>query len=102
MFNRIKYTHEEVARFFDVMDRSKREQDYKIAQLNSRLELAIAYIPASYEVEEHKGLDSVHYWMVVKNHPILGCFESQKFPTKGCAEKSLKDHFNLLEFRKVG
>ena len=53
------------------------------------------FIPASFTVEQHLPTDG---WQVVKTHPILGKAFSQLFPTKGCAQKCLDEHFNQLQF----
>lgn len=67
-------------------------------QFRQRMNLCEQYIPSSYEVTE---LEYAKCWIVVKEHPILGTFHSQQFPSKGCAQKSLDDHFKLLQFSLV-
>jgi hypothetical protein len=105
-----KYSYDELHDFMERSDRHRREMRHEIDQLKQGLNQAIRFIPASYEVEEitrqkfNKSIGQfvpeleVIGWTVVKNHPILGKSVSQPFPTKGCAEKALKEHFDLLQF----
>lgn len=90
-------TYRDRARFEQENARVRRTAEIT-GKLLKRIERCEKFIPASYAVEEHTGLESATFFVVVKNHPILGRAKSQKFPTKGCAEKALKDHFQLLEF----
>lgn len=70
-------------------------------ELDLRLSQCEQFIPASYTVESRPTHGNERDgWYVVKNHPILGLFLSQGFPSKACAQKALDEYFTLLLWRQ--
>ena len=95
-------THDRLLERITEAENKVRYLTYSVDDFKTRLDKCEKFIPATYSVAEVApclGQPQFEpFWVVKKIHPILGTGRSQKFPTKGCAQKALDEHFDILNF----